>query len=64
MADKDTVSPYDDEVVDPYAADDTKNPHDTEAGSEGDDEETTGGEASDEKTPRRATRASKTAKKK
>ena len=23
----DTVSPYDDEVVDPYSADDTKNPH-------------------------------------
>ena len=27
MPDKDTVFPYDDEVVDPYAADDTKNPH-------------------------------------
>lgn len=24
----DTVFPYDDEVADPYAADDTKNPHD------------------------------------
>lgn len=23
----DTVFPYDDEVVDPYSADDTKNPH-------------------------------------
>lgn len=27
MPDKDTVFPYDDEVVDPYSADDTKNPH-------------------------------------
>lgn len=37
----DTVFPYDDEVVDPYAADDTKNPHeesgealDTDGGGE------------------------------
>lgn len=60
MADSDTRSPYDDEVVDPYAADDTKNPHE---GSEGGDEEATGGEASEEKTPRRASRTSKTAKK-
>jgi hypothetical protein len=34
----DTVSPYDDEVADPYSADDTKNPHE-ESGetSEGDE---------------------------
>lgn len=27
----DTVSPYDDDVVDPYSADDTKNPHEEAA---------------------------------
>lgn len=38
----DTVFPYDDDVVDPYSADDTKNPHEEsgEAPSEsGEDEE-------------------------
>jgi hypothetical protein len=33
----DTTSPYDDEVVDPYAGDDTKNPH--EQAVEGEEEE-------------------------
>lgn len=29
----DTVFPYDDEVADPYAADDTKNPHEETEGA-------------------------------
>jgi hypothetical protein len=56
MADKDTVFPYDDEVVDPYAADDTKNPH--ESSGEAPSEEETA-----EPAPRKATRATKTVKK-
>lgn len=37
----DTTSPYDDEVVDPYSADDTKSPHDDsgDADVEPDDDE-------------------------
>jgi hypothetical protein len=39
----DTVFPYDDEVRDPYDADDTKNPHEETEGDEaGADEEATG----------------------
>lgn len=58
MADKDTVSPYDDEVADPYAADDTKNPHEPT----GEDAETADEKAA-EPAPRKASRTSKTAKK-
>lgn len=56
MADKDTVFPYDDEVADPYAADDTKNPH--EPSGEAPSEEETA-----ESAPRKATRTTKTVKK-
>lgn len=49
----DTVFPYDDEVVDPYGDDDTKNPH-----------ETTGDEApATEASPRKAGRPRKATKK-
>lgn len=49
MPDKETVFPYDDEVVDPYAADDTKNPH-----------EASGEPAEEEKpAPRKSTRTAK-----
>lgn len=55
VADKDTVFPYDDEVADPYAADDTKNPHEATEGN---------GNGADEKpAPKRASRTSKTVKK-
>jgi len=33
----DTVFPYDDEVADPYAADDTKNPHEESGEGSSDD---------------------------
>ena len=56
VADKDTVSPYDDEVADPYAADDTKNPHEP---TDGDGE----GNGATKPSPRRASRTSKTVKK-
>lgn len=49
MGDKDTVFPYDDEVVDPYAADDTKNPH--EPG--GEDEATSDEDETADETPKR-----------
>jgi hypothetical protein len=39
----DTVFPYDDDVVDPYSADDTKNPH----------EETVSEDAEEEAPPKR-----------
>lgn len=58
MGDKDTVFPYDDEVADPYAADDTKNPHEPT----GSDEEATEDETS-EPPAKKATRATKTVKK-
>lgn len=64
MADKDTVSPYDDEVADPYAADDTKNPHEETLSSdepEG-DEETAEDETADP-APKKATRTTKAVKK-
>lgn len=35
----DTTSPYDDEVVDPYSADDTKSPHDDADAADVDDDE-------------------------
>lgn len=41
----DTVFPYDDEVADPYAADDTKNPHE-ESGETPADNGAKGGTAS------------------
>lgn len=47
----DTVSPYDDEVRDPYDADDTKNPHD--AGEETDDDDGQDEEADTETQPAR-----------
>lgn len=34
----DTVFPYDDDVVDPYSGDDTKNPHEEEGEAPPDDE--------------------------
>lgn len=43
MPDKDTVFPYDDEVADPYAADDTKNPHEATG-----DDDTADDDADDE----------------
>lgn len=63
--DKDTVFPYDDEVADPYAADDTKNPHEETAGGDDDpeaDEETAEEETADP-APKKATRTTKTVKK-
>lgn len=57
MGDKDTVFPYDDDVVDPYSADDTKNPH--EPSGEAPDEETTDEEAADETPKRRPGRPKK-----
>lgn len=45
----DTVSPYDDEVVDPYSGDDTKNPHEE---TEGDDDEQADEEGDDEEAPK------------
>lgn len=33
-----TVFPYDDEVVDPYSADDTKNPHEETEGADPDED--------------------------
>ena len=57
MADNDTAFPYDDEVADPYAADDTKNPHEPSGSSPATEEEAT------EPAPRKATRTTKTVKK-
>lgn len=56
MGDKDTVFPYDDDVVDPYSADDTKNPH--EPGGEDPDEDAED-EAPDEAPKRRPGRPKK-----
>lgn len=57
MGDKDTVFPYDGDVVDPYSADDTKNPHEPSG------DETAAEEETSESAPRKATRATKTVKK-
>jgi len=46
----DTVFPYDDEVVDPYAADDTKNPHEDGGG---DGEPSAEGEPAEEQPTKR-----------
>lgn len=59
MGDKDTVFPYDDEVVDPYSADDTKNPHEPSGGEEADAETSDEDETSDETPKRRPGRPKK-----
>lgn len=58
MGDKDTVFPYDDDVVDPYSADDTKNPHEP-SGEAPDEDEAADEEAADETPKRRPGRPKK-----
>ena len=48
----DTKSPYDDDVVDPYAGDDVKSPHE-EAGAPAPDEADSSSDDDDEPAPRR-----------
>lgn len=57
----DTVSPYDDEVVDPYSADDTKNPHEESGETSAEGDEPDPGDAAETPPKRRPGRPKKTA---